>query len=190
MFGTAEAIQAGTGEHQRVGLARCPLAQARIDIATHRYELQIGPKGKQHGLPPRAGRRHARAHGQHVQAPVAFTHKRIAGIGARRDRREREARIQRGGQILQRVHRYVDTSVQQSILDLLDEDALGVQRRAVVERRRRDEGGILHAVARGANDLDGNGVAVPAKLLRYMVCLPQGQLGTAGTKAYRFSTHR
>lgn len=56
VFCTANAVEPGAGEDQRVGLAFAPLAQARIDIAAHLDELQIGTQGQQHRLATRAGR--------------------------------------------------------------------------------------------------------------------------------------
>jgi hypothetical protein len=55
IFGTPDAIQPGTGEHQSVSLAFAPLAQARVDVATHLDELQIGAQSQQHRLAARTG---------------------------------------------------------------------------------------------------------------------------------------
>jgi hypothetical protein len=83
----------------------------------------------------------------------------------------------------------VDAAVGEGLLDLLDEDAFAV--------REGSEGGLglgfglglglgfgmLHAVAGGADDLDGDGVARGAEGSGDMVGLPEGELRASGADA-------
>ena len=75
------------------------------------------------------------------------------------------------------MHGEIDASGGEGFLDLLDEDAFSV------EAGRRDEAGLLHPIAGGADDLDFDGVAVNAELLRDVVSLPESELGASGTDA-------
>ena len=88
------------------------------------------------------------------------------------------------------MHGDVDAAGGEGVLDLLNEDALGVEGRAVVEGRGCFEGGILHAVAGGADDLNGDAVAAGAELIRDVIGLPERELGAAGADAKCRSTHR
>ena len=115
-----------------------------------------------------------------MQTPVVFADEGVAGIGARRDRGERKARVELGGQVFEGVDGQVDAAVGESVFDFLDEDAFGVERGAIGEGFRRAEGGVLHAVASGADHFDFDGVAALAKLGGNVVRLPECELGTAG----------
>jgi len=121
-----------------------------------------------------------------VQRPELFADPGVAGIGARGNRGQGKARVKLRRQVFQRVHRKVDASVRERLLDLLDEDAL-----AACKRRWRwqsvDAVGLLHAVARGANDLDLNGVAEGAELRGDVVGLPESKLRASRAYADRFN---
>jgi hypothetical protein len=67
----------------------------------------------------------------------------------------------------------VDATDGEGVFNLLDEDAFGVESGAVREGCRRDEGGVLHAVTDGTDDLDFDGVTVIAELGGDVVCLPE-----------------
>src|SRR5690242_12243979 len=64
--GFTKTIQAGSGQNNRVVLARFELAQSGIHIAAQRINLQIGPKRLQLRLPPKAARSYTRLLGQGV----------------------------------------------------------------------------------------------------------------------------
>ena len=62
----------------------------------------------------------------------------------------------------------VDAALFEGFFDLFDEDALAV------EVWRRDEAGLLHAVAGGADDLEFDVVAGVAESVEDVVGLPEG----------------
>jgi hypothetical protein len=66
----------------------------------------------------------------------------------------------------------VDFSRSESVFDFLDEDAGTVGREAFLH----DNGWVLQAIARGADDLDLYGVAMRAKLGGNVVGLPEREL--------------
>ncbi len=125
--GAIEAVEACSGEDEGVGLALLPFAEAGVDVAAELDEAEVGTKSEEHGLTARRGGADARAHGQHVQTPEALADEGVAGVGARGDGGEREARVELRGQILERVNGDVDAAGGESVLDLLNEDAFGVE---------------------------------------------------------------
>ena len=185
-----EAVEACSREDECVGLALLPFAQTGVDVAADLDEAEVGTKSEEHGLAARRGGADARAHGQHVQTPEALADEGVAGVSARGDCGEGEARIERCGKIFERMHGEVYSPYGQGVLDLLDEDALGVEGRAILEGCRGFEGWVLHAVAGGADDLDGDVVATRAELLSDVVGLPERELGAAGAYAKCRNTHR
>src|SRR4051794_41850486 len=52
----AEAFEAGTGKHDRVGGALAHLAHARVHVAPDADDLQVGPVVKELGFSAKAGR--------------------------------------------------------------------------------------------------------------------------------------
>ena len=91
--GAVETIEACGREDEGVGLTLLPFAQASVDVAAELDEAEIRAKGEEHGLAARRGGADARAHGQHVQAPEALADEGVAGVGARGDGGEGEARV-------------------------------------------------------------------------------------------------
>ena len=125
-----------------------------------------------------------------METPEAFTDEGVAGVGARRDGGEGEARVERGGEIFERVDGDVDAAGGERLLDFFDEDALGIKRAAIVECRGCFKGGILHAVAGGADDLDRDIVAALTQFVSDVIGLPERELGAAGTNAEGGGGHR
>jgi hypothetical protein len=109
-FGAAEAVQARTGQDERVGLAFAPLAQAGVDVATHLDKAYVGAESEDHGLAAGAGRPDGRAGGQHVQAPVILADEGVAGVRAWRDGGQREARVDLRRQVFQGMDGEVDAA--------------------------------------------------------------------------------
>ncbi len=72
------------------------------------------------------------------------------------------------GEVLERVDGEVDAAFFEGFFDFFDEDALAV------EVRRRDEAGLLHAVAGGADDFELDVVAGVAEGVEDVVGLPEG----------------
>ncbi len=93
VLGVAEAVEAGAGEDEGVGLALRPLAQAGVDVAAHLDEAEVGAKGEEHGLAARAGGGDGGVGGEHVQAPIFFADEGVARVDAGRDGGEGEARV-------------------------------------------------------------------------------------------------
>lgn len=124
-----------------------------------------------------------------MQAPEVLAHKRITRVCTPRDGGEGEAGIDRSGQVLKRVDGQVDPASGKGFFNFLDEDALGVERRAVFESCGRGEVGILHAIARGADDFDLNGMAALTKLRGDVVRLPERELRAARADADGMGAH-
>ena len=92
MLGVAEAVEAGAGEDEGVGLTFGPLAKAGVDVAAHLDEADVGTEGEDHGLAAWTGGGDGGAGGQHVETPEVFADEGVAGVGAGRNGGEREVR--------------------------------------------------------------------------------------------------
>lgn len=125
-----------------------------------------------------------------MQAPVALTNEGVAGVGAHGNRRQGKARVERGGKILERMDGEIDLAHGKRVFDLLDEDALGVERGAVGKGGRSNEAGVLHAIPNRADDFDLNRVAAFTKLRGDMVCLPERELRAARAYSNGGYSHR
>ncbi len=180
-LGAAEAVQAGGGEDEGVGLAFGPLAEAGVDVAAHLDEADVGAESKDHGLAARRSGRDAGAGGEHVEAPVVFADEGVASVGAWGDGGEGEAGGDLRGQVFEGVDGEVDAVGEEGVFDLLDEDAGTVGGKAFGWSEVR----VLHAVADGADDLDCDGVAEGAELRGDVVGLPERELGAARADADR-----
>src|ERR1700737_2573496 len=82
-----------------------------------------------------------------------------------------------GGEGFEGVDRDVDAAFFKGLFDLLDEDAFAV------EVGRRDEAGLLHAVAGGADDFELDVVAGVTEGVEGVVGLPEGELRASGADA-------
>jgi len=189
MLGVAEAIETSASQNESVGLAFRPLAQPRVDVAAHLDEADVWAQGEDHGLAAGTGGGDSGVRGKHVQAPVFLADESIASVDARRDGGEGEARVKGRWEIFERVDGEVDAADKESVFDLFDEDAFGLEGSAVLEGGGGDEAGVLHAVADGADDLDFYRVAVAAELRGDVVGLPQGKLRAAGSNSNRVCVH-
>ena len=84
----------------------------------------------------------------------------------------------------------IDAAFFEGFLDFFNEDAFAV------EIWGRDEAGLLHAVAGGANDLELGVIAGVAESVKDMVGLPEGELRASAADADRIvgiialGTHR
>src|SRR5579875_2245593 len=125
-----------------------------------------------------------------MESPEVFADEGITGICAGGDGGEGEARVERRGEILERVDGDVDAAVEESVFNLLAEDALGVERRAVREGCGGDKVGVLHAIAGGADDLSNDGVTVMAELGGNVIGLPKRKLRAAGAETNGLGAHR
>jgi hypothetical protein len=100
----------------------------------------------------------------------------VAGVGAWGDGGEGEARVELGGEIFEGVDGEVDATGGEGVFDFFDEDAFGVEGGAVGEGGGSREGGVLHAIADGADDFKGDGVAEGTELGGDVVGLPEREL--------------
>ncbi len=71
----------------------------------------------------------------------------------------------------------VDAALFEGFFDFLNEDAFAV------EIGGRDEAGLLHAVAGGADDLEFDGITGVAEGVENVVGLPEGELGASAADA-------
>ena len=86
-----ETLQTGLGQDERVEAFLCQFAQARLDVATNIYDLQIRPAMQQLGPPAQAACSHNGTCWQTVQAGIALGDEHIAGGAARRHGRQDKA---------------------------------------------------------------------------------------------------
>ena len=116
---------------------------------------------------------------------MVFADEGVAGVGARGDGGEGEARVEGGRKVFERVDGEIDAAGSEGVFDFFDEDAFCVERGSVGEGCGSLEGWILHAVADGADDFDFDCVAALTKLCGDVVCLPECELRTAGADTDR-----
>jgi hypothetical protein len=105
-----------------------------------------------------------------VERPVWLADPDIAWVGSLRDGSESELRGKLGGEIFEAMYGEVDAALFEGFFYFFDKDALAV------EVWRRDEAGLLHAVARGADDLKLSWVAGGTESVEDMVGLPESKL--------------
>jgi len=103
-----------------------------------------------------------------MERPVVFADPYVSGIGAFRDGGKGELRSKFGGEIFEGVDGEVDATLFEGFLDFFNEDAFAV------EVGRRDETGLLHAVAGGSDDLEFDVVAGVAEGVEDVISLPEG----------------
>jgi hypothetical protein len=162
-----QAFQTGGRQHDGVILAFIELAQARVQIAAHRLDPEVGPHPAQlRRAPQRAGAQPGAR--RQVRQPPAY--QGIARIFPRRNRGQHQARRQLRRQILQTVYGQVGAAVQQGFLDFLGEQAFC----AYLGERY-----VGNLVAGGFDNFDAGGVAQGGQLLLDPMRLPEGQLGSA-----------
>ena len=118
-----------------------------------------------------------------MESPIWLADEDVAWVSALGNGSQGEALVDGGGEIFQRVNGEIDLADGERLFYLFDKDALGIERDSVV-LRRRDEAGLLHAVAGGANDLDLYGVAVRSQAIRDVIGLPERELRSPGADAY------
>ena len=171
-LGAAEAVEPGAGEDERVAGAFFELAKAGVDVAAELDELEIGAHGEELGAAAGADGSDASGVREGVEGPEGLADPGVAGVCARRDGGEGEARIELGGKIFERVDGEVDAPGGERFFNLLDKDAFSVETGGYLEA------GLLHAVAGGADDFNFDCVALSAQGVCNVVCLPEGKLRT------------
>ena len=79
-FGLAEALQSGEGEDDGVIFSLFELAQASVDVAAQRMDVEIGADGLELRLAPQARGADARALGQFLKARILTRAEGVARI--------------------------------------------------------------------------------------------------------------
>jgi hypothetical protein len=176
-LGALEAVEASGGEDESIALSGGEFLEARVDVASNFDELDVRTEGKELGAAAGAGGADGSTEGQGVEGPVRLADPDVTGVGAFGDGGEGELRGQLGREIFERVDSEVDAPFFESFFDFFDEDAFAV------EVGRRDEAGLLHAVAGGAYDLEFDVVAGIAERIEDVIGLPEGKLGASGANA-------
>ena len=176
-LGAFESVEAGSGEDEGVALSVGELLEACVYVSPDLYEGDVGAKGEDLGSAARAGGAYAAAFGEGVKGPVWLAYPDVAGVGALGDGSEGELRGYFGGEVFEAMNGEVDAAFFEGLFDLLDEDAFAV------EVWGRDEAGLLHAVAGGADDFQLYVVAGIAEGVEDVVRLPEGELGASGAYA-------
>jgi hypothetical protein len=174
-----EAIKTSGGEDESVAVAFFEFAKSRIDVAASFDEGDVGTESEDLRATARAGGADAATGGKSVKGPIIFADPGIAGVGAPGDGGDGELWSQFGGKVFERVDGEVDAAFFEGLFDLFNEDTLAV------EIRRRNEAGLLHAVARGAYDLDLGGMARATQGCEDVIRLPEGKLGAPAANADR-----
>lgn len=172
-----EPVKTGAGEHEGVTLAFFQLAQTGINVAAQCDELEVRPEAEELCATAGAGGANACVFRQCVQGPEWLTDEGVTGVCAGWDGGEGEAGIEHSGQVFEGVDGEIDAAVCQRLFNFLDEDAFAIQ------TWRDDEAGVLHAVARGADDFNLYGVTTGAQLMRDVISLPESELRTTRADA-------
>src|SRR5436309_870095 len=133
--------------------------------------VEIGPDGFELRLSAQARCTHAGALRQILDAGVMLRTERVPRILSFGNRCYLEAVRKLGGQVLQRMHRQINASGRESLLDFFREHALGAD---------LGERNIGDLVAGGVNDLDLDFITTFAQRRGNVVGLPKGKLRAAG----------
>ena len=123
-FRLAQALQSGRGEDDGVVFSLLEFAQARVDIAAQRMNVEIGADGLELRLAPQAGCADARALRQFLKARIVARAERVARILPFRDGGDFESRRKFGGQVFQRMHGEIDASGGEGFFNFFGENSL------------------------------------------------------------------
>ena len=170
----AQALQSGRGEDDGVVFSLLEFAQAGVDVAAQRMNVEIGADGLELRLAAQAGGADARALGQFLKARIVARAEGVARVLPFGDGGDFESRGKFGGQVFQRMHGEIDASGGEGFFDFFGEHALGAD---------HGEGDVGDFVAGGVDDFDFDFVAAGAQERGDVVGLPEGELGAAGADA-------
>ena len=137
--------------------------------------LEVGAQAQRLEAPAHRRGAKARAARQRGERAAGAREQRVARVGALGHRGDTVAGGELGRQILHRVHREIDTVLDERLLQFLDEEPLATD---LGERRRG------HPVAAGANrdDLDAHGRDERRELVPHQLGLCERE--TAGARTY------
>ena len=148
--GTSKSDQARSGEHHRVNVSLAQLAQAAIDVAPDWCEAKVGAPGGQLRAAPRAPGPNPGAGRQPGKCRSLACDQNVPRVGPRQESAEDKAGGRIGGEVFCGVNGDLGSPVQQSLLELLDEDPL---------LRRLGEGHRAGTIATGIDRLEHEGLA-------------------------------
>src|SRR5256712_6149250 len=168
-----QSLETGDGEQRRIEtLMPLDLANPRRHIASQGHHLEIGTKEAHLRDAPQTGRPDARPSAKIHQRRAVD--ERLARIVALWHGAEGEPGRQRGGKVLEGMHRDIDPPIEQCILDFLGEEALPFE---LVQRA------IDFGIASRLDDNDLSPRASPARNqpLLYPLRLPAREIAAAGS---------
>src|SRR5690606_38853386 len=146
---------------------------ARLDVAAHRLDAQVGARMPELRLASQAGRADDAARGNLVDAHVIGRHEGVEWVLALQHGDDLEALRDLCGDVLHGVHRDVRPPFEHGALELLDEQALAAD---LGQRRVED----LVATRCHRHQLDGQARVVAAQQRRDMLGLPEGEAALPG----------
>ena len=170
----AEAIQSGRGEDDGVVFSLLEFAQAGVDVAAQRMNVEVGADGFELRLAAQAGGADARALGQFLKARIVTRAEGVARVLPFSDGGDFESWRKFGGQIFQRVDGEIDASGGEGFFDLFGKHAFGAH---------HSQGDVGDFVAGSVDDFNLDFVAAGAQQRRDVVGLPEGKLGAARADA-------
>ena len=123
----AEARQAGSGEDDGVQApGRTVVGHAGhpgVDVPADVDDLEVGPGHRELGAAPGGPGADPGADGKRLQRGSVAGHQGVAGVLPGRDRRQVQALVGSGRQVLERVHGHVGPTVDEGLADSHDEHA-------------------------------------------------------------------
>jgi len=144
--GQAETLQAGFGQHDRIVMSLGQLSQPRVHVASDVADLQVGTGIQQLGAAANATGADAGTGRQRREAVPVAANQDIAGTLPLGHGGQTQTGDAVGGQVLEAMHRQVDGSIQQSVLQLFGKHTL------TADRPQRSRGDV--ALGRNVNQLD------------------------------------
>ncbi len=165
-----QALEARGREHDGVVLAFVELAQAGIEVAAQRLDVEVGAQRLQQHLPAQAGGADHGTLGQVGQAGVAGRDEGIARILALHHAGQLEALGQLHGNVLERMHGHVGAAFFQRDFQLFHEEALAAH---------LGQGAVEDLVALGGHAEQFDGVAARTQQGLHMFGLPEREAAFA-----------
>jgi hypothetical protein len=140
----AEPNKACTCQNDGIALAGVHLAQARVDVSAKHLHDEVGPIGTKRRRSAQTRSSYARAQRKVVERAVARRHEDVAGVFPLWDAGEHKSGRKLARHVLHRVDGEVGAFVEQSLFDLLNEEAFAAN---------LCEGPVLNPIA-GRHDLE------------------------------------
>src|SRR3990170_3480317 len=117
-----ETVYPGSRNHYGVESLGVEFPQPSIQVPPERHHGQVGPKMQELGLPPQTARADPGAGGQSIQFLSPARDEDVGRVFSLENSGNAEARGDLGRDVLHAVDRHVHLTIQQGLLDLLDEE--------------------------------------------------------------------